>query len=313
MKRWIHASQQSDYELARLTDDAKLLAQLAVNSDPNVRWVVAKRTDDPKLLWKLADDQDMYVRQAVASNTNDPELLSYLAQDNQDIVRNTATERMDDFSISASSKQLPTQKNNELPDGYLRTTRFTTPSIKTDAQRNALEAFELAVSQKFKQFDDFMTRQIYLTSDTSWSGVIEEYPEGYYVKLEGTRSGFQAFVQGDSVIRKPTKLSPMSAYYEVNGNAGTVYWMSRRKGEQVIQSSTDEEVIDYLDVDDDSDSSYYDADPYEWYYSLPGRCQAAVDKIAEEWKLPSDADQWTLEEMHSLMHAYDNIEWGGEL
>lgn len=117
----------------------------------------------------------------------------------------------------------------EIPSGYLKTSKFTTPSIKTDDQRNACEAFELAITQKFPQFDDFMTRQIYLTSDTSWSGVIEEYPEGYYVKLEGTRSGFQAFVKGDSVIRKPVKLSPMIAHYDVNGNSGTVYWMSRRK------------------------------------------------------------------------------------
>lgn len=117
----------------------------------------------------------------------------------------------------------------EIPSGYLKTSKFTAPSIKTDDQRNACEAFELAVTQKFPQFDNFMNRQIYLTSDTSWSGIIEEYPEGYYVKLEGTRGGFQAFVQGDSVIRKPVKLSPMIGYYQANGNSGTVYWMSKRK------------------------------------------------------------------------------------
>lgn len=117
----------------------------------------------------------------------------------------------------------------EIPPGYLKTSKFTAPSIKTHDQQNACEAFDLAVTQKFPQFDSFMDRQIYLTSDTSWSGVIEEYPEGYYVKLEGTRGGFQAFVQGDSVIRKPVKLSPMIGYYQANGNSGTVYWMSKRK------------------------------------------------------------------------------------
>ena len=35
-------------------------------------------------------------------------------------------------------------------DGYLQTTKFTTPSIKTDDQRNALEAFEIAVIEKQK-------------------------------------------------------------------------------------------------------------------------------------------------------------------
>ena len=117
----------------------------------------------------------------------------------------------------------------EMPDGYLRTTKFTAPSIKSDDQRNALEAFELAVSQKFKQFDDFMNRQAALTSDPSWTGVIEEYPEGYLIKLEGTRSGFTAFVDGDTVVRKPIKLSPMVGYYNASGNSGTVQWMSRRK------------------------------------------------------------------------------------
>ena len=72
-----------------------------------------------------------------------------------------------------------------------------------------------------------MERQFALTSDTSWSGVIEEYPEGYYIKLEGTRSGFQAFVQRDNVVRKPVKLDKDSlvANYIVEGNAGTVYYM----------------------------------------------------------------------------------------
>ena len=120
---------------------------------------------------------------------------------------------------------------NEMPNGYLRTTKFTAPSIKTDDQRNALEAFEIAVSQKFKQFDDFMDRQMYLTSDTSWSGKIQQYIEGYWIILEGTRSGFQAFVDGDRVIRKPnpSKLTELIGVYDVNGNGGTVYYMSRNR------------------------------------------------------------------------------------
>ena len=112
----------------------------------------------------------------------------------------------------------------------MKTNRFNCPSIKTDDQRNALEALEIAISQKFDQFDAFMNRQVYLTSDASWTGRIEVYPAGYYINLEGTRSGFQAFVLGDTVIRKPRNLGQMEGYYEVNGNNGHCYYMSRLKG-----------------------------------------------------------------------------------
>lgn len=116
---------------------------------------------------------------------------------------------------------------NKIPDGYLKTSKFTAPSIKTDDQRNALEAFEIAVSEKFKQWDNFINRQFYLTSDSGWSGKIEKYADGYYINIQGTRSGFQAFVSGDLVIRKPRLMTPMIGWYEVDGNNGTVRWMSR--------------------------------------------------------------------------------------
>ena len=118
----------------------------------------------------------------------------------------------------------------ELPDGYLKTTRFTTPSIKTDDQRSALEALEVAISQKFDQFDSMIEITVHLTSDSFWQGTIEEYSEGYYIKLEGTRSGFQAFVAtGGDIIRKPRKLSEMIGYYDVQGSGGRVEHMSRRR------------------------------------------------------------------------------------
>ncbi len=117
----------------------------------------------------------------------------------------------------------------DIPGGYLRTTKFSTPSIKTDDQRNALEALEIAITEKFDQFDKMNEITIHLTSDSFWQGVIEEYEEGYYIKLSATRSGFQAFVQGDSVIRKPRNLSDRIAYYEVEGNRGTVEFMSRAR------------------------------------------------------------------------------------
>ena len=117
----------------------------------------------------------------------------------------------------------------ELPAGYLKTTRFTAPSIKTDEQRNALEALEIAISEKFKQFDQMCDIQFHLTSDASWRGTIDEYPEGYYIKLEVTRAGFQAFVEGDHVIRKPRKLSEKIRTFDVQGTNGEVYYMSRGK------------------------------------------------------------------------------------
>lgn len=117
----------------------------------------------------------------------------------------------------------------EMPAGYLKTNSINCPSIKTDDQMNALEALEIAIAGKFDQFDKFMDRQYYLTSAGSWSGRIEVYPSGYYINLEGTRSGFQAFVSEDNVIRKPRMLGDMIGYYEVNGDNGQVYWMSQRR------------------------------------------------------------------------------------
>ena len=116
-----------------------------------------------------------------------------------------------------------------LPNGYLKTTKFTTPSIKTDDQFNALEALEVAISSKFDQFDRMCDIQLHLTSDSTWTGKIDEYEEGYYIQLEATRSSFQAFVAGDKVIRKPRVLSNKIATYEVEGTRGRVDWMSNAK------------------------------------------------------------------------------------
>ena len=114
-----------------------------------------------------------------------------------------------------------------LPAGYLKTTRFNAPSIKTDDQKNVLEAIEIAIAEKFKQFDAFCDRQFYLTSDSAWSGKVDVYPEGYYIQLEATRANFNAFVFGDRVIRKPRILGDKIATYQVSGNRGQVEWMSK--------------------------------------------------------------------------------------
>lgn len=135
-------------------------------------------------------------------------------------------------AVEFLNKQLNKKKitsDEELPAGYLETTRFTTPYIKTDDQRNALEALEIAIAEKYRQFKTMCDIQFHLTSDASWRGTIDEYPEGYYIVLEVTRAGFQAFVSGDQVIRKPRKLSPKVRTYDVAGTNGRVDYLRSRR------------------------------------------------------------------------------------
>lgn len=120
--------------------------------------------------------------------------------------------------------------SEEMPEDYLKTSKFTAPSIKTDDQRNALEALEIAISQKFKQFDSMCDRQFYLTSSASWTGTITEYDNGdYYIQLGATRANFTAYVSGDQVKRKPRNSAQIQGHYDVDGENGTVYWMSQFK------------------------------------------------------------------------------------
>ena len=130
----------------------------------------------------------------------------------------------DDDEIEASETI-----ENQVPPGFLSTTKFTTPSIKTDDQRNALEALEIAISEKFQLFDKMCERAMYLNSEASWEGYIYEYEEGYYIDLTATRSSFTAFVAGDSVIRKPRNLNGPIARYDVEGVNGQVYYMSKNR------------------------------------------------------------------------------------
>lgn len=119
--------------------------------------------------------------------------------------------------------------DKEMPDGYLKTTRFSTPSIRTDDQINALEALEIAISEKFEQFDKMNDITFNLTSDEFWSGTISEYDTGYYIQLEGTRSSFSAFVEHDSVTRKSRHLTTPLRVYDVEGLAGQVTFMSNAR------------------------------------------------------------------------------------
>lgn len=121
------------------------------------------------------------------------------------------------------------RSTEEIPNGYLTTNKFNAPFIRTDGQRNALEALEIAISQKFKQFNSMCDIQFHLTSAPTWSGTIDEYDEGYYIQLEATRSSFQAFVQNDTVIRKPRNLSNEVTRYRVYGEEGQVTHMTSGK------------------------------------------------------------------------------------
>lgn len=116
-------------------------------------------------------------------------------------------------------------RSSEMPLGYLKTNHFNSTINDT----SVLEAIELAIYMKFDQFDKMMERQMYLTSGTSWTGKVTEYPEGYYIQLEATRSSFQAFVVGDHVIRKPAKLSDPVGVYDVEGDAGHIQYISKMK------------------------------------------------------------------------------------
>lgn len=112
--------------------------------------------------------------------------------------------------------------STEVPAGYLKTNRFNSKI----SDNNVLEAIEIAISQKFDQFDKFIDRQYYLTSGGGWTGIVDQYEEGYYIQLEATRANFNAFVSGDSVIRKPVHLSEKQATYNVSGDAGHVEYIS---------------------------------------------------------------------------------------
>ncbi len=111
----------------------------------------------------------------------------------------------------------------DLPNGYLKTNRFN--SRIND--NNVLEAIEIAISQKFDQWSKTMDRQFYLTSGTGWNGIVVQYPEGYYIQVDVTRGRFQAFVEGDHIIRKPLKLSDPIGKFWISGDGGHVEYISR--------------------------------------------------------------------------------------
>lgn len=120
-------------------------------------------------------------------------------------------------------------KSSELPSGYLGTNKFSVHRNLTDDEMNVVEAFEIAVTEKFDQFDRFCDIQLHLTSGSSWIGEVYEYEAGYWIKLSATRSGFQAFVSGDHVIRKPRNAGELIATYQIEGERGTIYYVREER------------------------------------------------------------------------------------
>lgn len=179
-------------------------------------------------------------------------------------------------------------RSAELPGGYLKTNHFNSTINNT----SVLEAIELAISEKFDQFDTMMDRQMYLTSGTGWTGTVTEYPEGYYIQIEATRSSFQAFVTGDDVIRKPSKLSDPIVQYDISGDAGHIQWVSPMKpvkvklkpwssAEQRRAEKISSEVYDYLinpDFYDTVSEEVYNKEIGEEYGVREGT-EATIDRV----------------------------------
>ena len=94
-----------------------------------------------------------------------------------------------------------------------------------------------------------MERQMQFTSGTGWTGKVTEYPEGYYIMIDVTRGGFQAFVEGDHVIRKPRILSDPIGTYEVSGDKGHVEFVSRLRPSKQVTEQRMHDLEHYTAVD----------------------------------------------------------------
>lgn len=124
------ADRQSRADVASITKDPKLLAELAYDEDPLVRRKVAVRTKDPNLIEKFKDDPDgevrrylivnlndegtfrefasdpyWVVRETVAKRTKDPDLLAKLSKDSDEDVRYVAKHRMKQLGLTTQRKR----------------------------------------------------------------------------------------------------------------------------------------------------------------------------------------------------------------
>jgi hypothetical protein len=72
---------------------------------------------------------------------------------------------------------------------------------------------KIGAEQKKEQFEKFLDRIFYLTSDTQWNGEVITSKEGMYFTLENARSKFQVFVNcNGQVERKPKNLTNTKKY-----------------------------------------------------------------------------------------------------
>ena len=70
------------------------------------------------------------------------------------------------------------------------------------------------INEKTDQFEKFIDRIIYLTSDKMWAGTVETCKQGMYFTLEKARSKFQVYVNCHGhVERKPRNIEFNRKFY----------------------------------------------------------------------------------------------------
>lgn len=93
-----------------------------------------------------------------------------------------------------------------------------TQGFKKQEERNICEQIEFAMMEKEAAFTSFTDRIFDLTSDMAWRGEVLDCVEGWYIKLESTRSNFVCFLDKEvNVIRKPRNITIINKY-DVKGN-----------------------------------------------------------------------------------------------
>ena len=75
--------------------------------------------------------------------------------------------------------------STEMPDGFLKTSRFTAPSINTHEKRNALEALEIAIAQKYDQFKAMLDTNKSVNKYVGYSDPEEDDVTEEGVKIDG--------------------------------------------------------------------------------------------------------------------------------
>lgn len=66
---------------------------------------------------------------------------------------------------------------------------------------------QIGINEKSEQFEKFLDRTLYLTSDTMWRGTVKTCKQGTYFELCGARSSFSVYVDCHGHVgRKPRNI-----------------------------------------------------------------------------------------------------------